>query len=65
MIKTTKATYKSTKWEIGGRVRFIEDGVFGTITDVGYCAIQVKWDDGQSGGIAREDYDLIEHVTRR
>lgn len=40
--------------KVGTRVRF-SDGVYGTVRDVGYNAVEIKWDDGQQGVIHHDD----------
>lgn len=36
-------------WQVGGRVRHIEDKALGTIVETNWSAVKVKWDDGQVG----------------
>jgi preprotein translocase subunit YajC len=40
--------------KVGDRVRF-SDGVCGTVRDMGYNAVEIKWDDGQQGVIHHDD----------
>jgi hypothetical protein len=59
MAKTIPQQSKLLKnMRVNQRVRFKEDSVEGTVIDVGYCAITVQWDDGQTGQIPADVLDV-------
>lgn len=52
---------QAEKLKVGYTVMF-SDGVLGKVTDVGYCAAHIVWEDGQQGNIHFDDMQDVSAV---
>jgi hypothetical protein len=42
-------------WDIGAQIKCLEDGAVGTVSEIGYATLKIKWENGVTTMIGRQD----------
>jgi hypothetical protein len=53
MAKAMHPAINPETWQIGDQIKSVEDNVIGTVIEVGYNALKVRWEDGMTSFIGR------------